>query len=68
MTYLVYHVNKGLCLVPGEAANRVNSIIVREGHLEEGEELIWEKLAPDQASKGWSFGSENESESFQHSI
>ena len=52
-TCLVYHIDKGLDLVPTEAANNVRSILTREGSLDQERKLMWIERASDQEFKGW---------------
>jgi len=43
-TCLVNHVNKGLCVVPKEATDRVTT---REDHPDQGGEFMQSEIAPD---------------------
>jgi hypothetical protein len=52
-TYLVYHIDKGLCVVP-EAMDRVTSILTRDDRLDQGGEFIQGERASDQTSTDWS--------------
>jgi hypothetical protein len=52
-TCLVYNINKGLCIVPDEATDRVTRVVVRKNRLEQGGKLTGGKRASDQTSTGW---------------
>ena len=52
-TRLVYNINKGLCIVPNEATDRVTCIVVRKHRLDQGGELMGGKRASDQTFTGW---------------
>jgi len=53
-TCLVYHIDKGLCVVPKEAADRITRILTREDRLDQEGELMRSELASGQTSTGWS--------------
>jgi len=53
-TCLVYHVDKGLCVVPKEGTDRVTLVLTREDRLDQGGEFVQGKCASDQTSTGWS--------------
>jgi hypothetical protein len=39
-THLVYHIDKGLRVIPEEATDRITRILTRENGLDQGGELI----------------------------
>ena len=51
-TYLIYHIDKGLRVVPKEATNRVAIIFTREDRLNQGRELMRVECASDQTCTG----------------
>lgn len=58
MTCLVYYINEGLCVIPGEVADRFGSILACEDRLDEGGELIRGKITPDQTLHRCGIGKE----------
>ena len=52
--YLVYNIDKGLCVVAREATDCVTLILTGEDRLDQGGELMWSERAPDQTFTGWS--------------
>ena len=58
-TYLVHNVNEDLRIIPRKATDRVIDILTRKDCLNQGGELIWDKLASDQTSYSWSVEKEN---------
>ena len=62
-TYLIYDINKCLCIVPKEITNRVTCILIRENRLDQGREFMRNKRASDQAYIGWSVKVEKGEES-----
>jgi len=46
-TYLVYHIDKGLGIVPTEAADRVAFIITREDRFNQRRKYTWGKHSAD---------------------
>ena len=59
-THLVHHIDKGLHVVPKEAANCVTLILTRENHLNQGGEFMRSERASDQTPAGWNIGVEVE--------
>jgi len=53
-TYLVYHVDKGLGVVPKEATDCIARILTQEELLDQGREFMRSKRASDQTLTGWS--------------
>ena len=53
ITYLIYHVDKGLCVILKEVTDCVTFVPARGNGLQEGE-FIQSKPAPDQTSTDWS--------------
>ena len=53
-TYLVQHINEGLCVVPTEGSDGVTRILAREDRFDQGGEFVWSVGASDQTSAGWS--------------
>ena len=54
-TYLIHNVNKGLGVLPRKATNHVIHILAHEDLIDERREFMRDKLACNQAFKGWSF-------------
>jgi len=52
-TCLIYHINKGLCVVPEEATDRVTLILAREDHFDQRGDFMQSECGPDQTSAGW---------------
>ena len=52
-TCLVQHIDDGLRVIAGKATNPGIHIFGREDGPDQGGEFIWDKLAPEQSSKGW---------------
>ena len=50
MTCLIYHIDEGLCIVPGKAANGDRHILAREDPFDQGGEFIQDKVASNQTS------------------
>ena len=59
-TYLVHRVNEDLDVIPRKATDHVIDILAREDCLNQGGELIWDKLASDQTPYGWSVEKEHQ--------
>ena len=51
-TCLVYHINKGLCVVPVEGTDCVTRTITRENGLDQRGELMRSERTSDQTSAG----------------
>jgi len=69
-TYLIYHIDKGLRVVPEEATDRVTPILVQEYCLDQGGEFVQSECASDQTFATWVLKSEikKASGSNQHSV
>ena len=52
-TCLIYHIDKCLCVVPKEAADRVSLILTREYHIDQGGEFVQSESGSDQTPGGW---------------
>jgi len=53
-TCLVYHIDKGLCVVPEEATDHVTPILAQEYCLDQGGEFVQSERASDQTFTAWS--------------
>jgi hypothetical protein len=51
--YLVYYIDKRLCVFSNEGTDYVTCIVARENGLNQGGELMQRECASDQASTGW---------------
>ena len=52
-TYLVYHINKGLRIVPNEGTDCVTCIVAREDGLDQGGDLMQSECTCCQTFTGW---------------
>ena len=51
-TCLVYHIDKGLCVISRKTTDRFTLIVIREDRLDQGREFTRGELAFDQSSTG----------------
>ena len=56
----VYDIDKGLCIIPNEAMDRVTLILTGEDRFDQGGEFMQSERASDQTSTGCSVGVEEE--------
>ena len=54
-TYLVYHVDKGLAVIPREVSNHLNLNVVREDRCDQRDALICGESTAGQPFPGWKF-------------
>jgi hypothetical protein len=62
-TCLVYHIDKGLCIVPNEGTDGGTRIVARENGLDQGGEFMQSECAFDQTPTGCNVKVEKEEES-----
>ena len=58
----IYHIDKGLCVVPKEVVDRVTLVFTREDRLDQGGKFMRSERASDQTSTGWSVEVKGEEE------
>jgi hypothetical protein len=61
-TYLVYHIDEGLCVFLKEATDCVARIVTRENGLDQGGEFVRSERTSDQTFACWSVKVEKEEE------
>jgi len=56
--HLIYHINKGLQIIPKEATDHVTLILTQEDHFNQGGEFMQSKCTSGRVPAGWNIGIE----------